>query len=53
MYNRRKENVLKEVIEVVERHKTDFVGVIDIQKNFAFIYRNPKMYTDILFQKIK
>ena len=27
----------KEVIEVVERAKTDFVGVIDIQKNFAFV----------------
>jgi ribonuclease R len=23
-----------EVIEVIERNKTDFVGVIDIQKNF-------------------
>jgi ribonuclease R len=48
-----KENVLGEVIEVVERHKTDFVGVIDIQKNFAFVSTaNPKMYTDILFQRI-
>jgi ribonuclease R len=33
--------------------KTDFVGVIDIQKNFAFVSTaNPKMYTDILFQRI-
>jgi ribonuclease R len=42
-----------EVIEVLERHKTDFVGVIDIQANFAFVSTNPKMYTDILFQRIK
>jgi ribonuclease R len=33
VYNRRKgKRPEGEVIEVVERHKTDFVGVIDIQK---------------------
>src|SRR6478609_3168020 len=43
-----------EVIEVVERAKTDFVGVIDIQKNFAFVSTaNPKMYTDIFVSKDK
>lgn len=43
-----------EVVEVVERHKTDFVGVIDIQKNFAFVATaNPKMYTDIFISKDK
>lgn len=43
-----------EVIEVVERHKTDFVGVIDIQKNFSFVSTaNPKMYTDIFIPKDK
>jgi ribonuclease R len=49
VYNRRKgKRPEGEVIEVVERHKTDFVGVIDIQKNFAFVSTaNPKMYTDI------
>jgi ribonuclease R len=54
VYNRRKgKRPEGEVIEVVERHKTDFVGVIDIQKNFAFVSTaNPKMYTDILFQRI-
>jgi ribonuclease R len=36
------------------KDKTDFVGVIDIQANFAFVSTaNPKMYTDILFQRIK
>jgi ribonuclease R len=38
---------------VIERHKTDFVGVIDIQKNFSLFLQPIKMYTDILFQKIK
>ena len=43
-----------EVIEVTERHKTDFVGVIDIQANFAFVSTaNPKMYTDIFIPKDK
>ncbi|MCL6461533.1 MAG: ribonuclease R [Flavobacterium micromati] len=43
-----------EVIEVIERHKTDFVGVIDIQANFAFVSTaNPKMYTDIFIPKDK
>jgi len=43
-----------EVIEVIERAKTDFVGVIDIQKNFAFVSTaNPKMYTDIFIPKDK
>ena len=43
-----------EVIEIVERAKTDFVGVIDIQKNFAFVSTaNPKMYTDIFIPKDK
>ena len=43
-----------EVIEVLERNKTDFVGVIDIQANFAFVSTaNPKMYTDIFIPKDK
>jgi ribonuclease R len=40
-----------EVIEVIERNKTDFVGVIDIQKNFFVSTANPKMYTDIFIPK--
>ncbi|WP_395046891.1 ribonuclease R [Flavobacterium sp.] len=55
IYNRRKgKRPEGEVIEVVERAKTDFVGVIDIQKNFAFVSTaNPKMYTDIFIPLAK
>ena len=55
VYNRRKgKRPEGEVIEVVERAKTDIVGVIDIQKNFAFVSTaNPKMYTDIFIPKDK
>ena len=55
VYNRRKgKRPEGEVIEVVERKKMEFVGVIDIQKNFAFVSTaNPKMYTDIFIPKDK
>ena len=55
VYNRRKgKRPEGEVIEVVERAKTDFVGVIAIQPNFAFVSTaNPKMYTDIFIPKDK
>ncbi len=37
-----------EVVEVIERHKNRFVGVLQIQKNFGFVVmQDPKMYTDI------
>ncbi len=55
VYNRRKgKRPEAEVIEVLERDKTEFVGVIDIQKNFAFVSTaNAKMYTDIFIPKDK
>ncbi|RTY96364.1 ribonuclease R [Flavobacterium sp. GSN2] len=55
VYNRRKgKRPEGEVIEVLERNKTDFVGVINIQANFAFVSTaNPKMYTDIFIPKDK
>lgn len=55
IYNRRKGRRPEgEVVEIIERKKTDFVGVIDIQKNFAFVTSaNPKMYTDIFIPKEK
>lgn len=55
VYNRRKgKRPEGEVIEVIERNKTEFVGVIDIQTNFAFVSTaNPKMYTDIFIPKDK
>ncbi|MEO8515253.1 MAG: ribonuclease R [Flavobacterium sp.] len=55
VYNRRKgKRPEAEVIEVLERAKSEFVGVIDIQKNFAFVTTaNAKMYTDIFIPKDK
>jgi ribonuclease R len=55
VYNRRKgKRPEGEVIEVLERAKSEFVGVIDIQKNFAFVSTaNAKMYTDIFIPKDK
>jgi ribonuclease R len=55
VYNKRSgKRAEGEVIEVIERYKTDFVGVIDIQKNFSFVSTaNPKMYTDIFIPKDK
>ena len=43
-----------EVLEILERAKEEFVGVIDIQKNFGFVTTaNAKMYTDIFIPKNK
>lgn len=55
IYNRRRGRKPEgEVVEILERNKTEFVGVIDIQKNFAFVATaNPKMYTDIFIPKNK
>jgi ribonuclease R len=41
-----------EVIEVIERNKTDFVGVIDIQ-NFSFVSTANPRCTDIFIPKIE
>ncbi len=55
IYNRRSSRRPEaEVLEILERAKTTFVGVIDIQKNFAFVTTaNAKMYTDIFIPKNK
>ena len=55
IYNRRSSRKPEaEVLEILERKKNDFVGVIDIQKNFAFVSTaNAKMYTDIFIPKNK
>jgi ribonuclease R len=55
VYNRRKgKKPEAEVVEILERKKTEFVGVINIHKNFAFLTTaNPKMYTDIFISKEK
>ena len=55
IYNRRRGRRPEgEVVEIIERARTEFVGVIDIQKNFAFVSTaNAKMYTDIFIPKNK
>lgn len=55
VYNKRKSRKPEaEVVEILERHRDEFVGVIDIQKNFAFVSTmNNKMYTDIFIPKGK
>ncbi len=55
IYNRRSSRKPEaEVLEILERDKEEFVGVIDIQKNFAFVTTaHPKMYTDIFIPKNK
>lgn len=55
IYNRRKGKKPEgEVVEIIERNRTEFVGVIEIQKNFAFVSTaNAKMYTDIFVPKGK
>tara|TARA_R110002073_G_scaffold279026_1_gene443032 strand:+ start:292702 stop:294912 length:2211 start_codon:yes stop_codon:yes gene_type:complete len=41
-----------EVIEVIKRAKTEFVGVLQMNKNFGFVLPdNPKMYADIFISK--
>ncbi len=53
IYNRRRgRRPEAEVVEIIERYKEEFVGVISIQKNFGFVVTaNPKMYTDIFVSK--
>lgn len=55
IYNRRSSRKPEaEIIEIIQRAKTEFVGVIDIQKNFAFVTTShAKMYTDIFIPKNK
>ncbi len=41
-----------EVVEVLERKKENFVGVLHLNDNFGFVeIQNPKMYTDIFIPK--
>jgi ribonuclease R len=53
VYNRRSNRRPEaEVIEIVKRKKTEFVGIIDIKENFAFVVtQDAKMYTDIFVPK--
>lgn len=53
IFKRRKNATLEgEITAIIKRNKTEFVGVIDIQKNFAFVSTSEgKMYTDIFVSK--
>ncbi len=55
VYRRRNNNRFEgEVIEIIERAKTEFVGVLQLSKNFGFVLPdNPKMYADIFIAKSK
>ncbi|MDT8415567.1 MAG: ribonuclease R [Flavobacteriaceae bacterium] len=49
VYRRRKNKKIEgEVIKVLKRKKTEFVGVLNLQKNFGFVVCSDiRMYTDI------
>ncbi len=53
IYPRRKGKKLEgEVTKVLERYKTTFVGILDLQKTFAFVRPTDfRMYTDIFVSK--
>lgn len=55
VYNKRRSEKLEaDVVEVVERVKSDFVGTLQMNKNFGFVISdNPKMYCDIFIAKSK
>ena len=41
-----------DVVEIIERAKTEFVGILQVSKNFGFVVPdNNKMYTDIFIPK--
>ena len=55
IFPRRKGKKLEgEITKVVERNKMEFVGIVDMQKNFAFIRPTDfRMYTDIFVSQDK
>ena len=55
VYNkRRKRKSEGEIVRILKRKKTEFVGVLQMQPNFGFVaIQDPKMYTDIFVQKNK
>jgi len=55
VYKRRKNNRPEgEITNIIKRKKTAFVGVLQMQKNFAFVVASDaKMYTDIFVPKNK
>jgi len=55
VYRRRNNDKYEgEVIEVIKRAKTEFVGVLQMNKNFGFVIPDdPKMYADIFISQNK
>ncbi|WP_075343309.1 ribonuclease R [Tenacibaculum agarivorans] len=55
VYNKRKTPKLEaDVVEIIERAKQEFVGTLQMSKNFGFVLPDsPKMYADIFISKGK
>jgi len=55
VYKRNRSNKLEaDIIEIIERDKTTFVGVLQMSKNFGFVLcDNQKMYADIFISKAR
>ncbi|WP_028891618.1 ribonuclease R [Tenacibaculum sp. 47A_GOM-205m] len=55
IYNKRRSNKQEaDVVEIIERAKTEFVGVLQMNKNFGFVVPDSnKMYADIFISQSK
>jgi len=55
IYNKRRSNKQEaDVVEIIERAKTEFVGVLQMNKNFGFVIPDSnKMYADIFISQSK
>ena len=55
VYNRKKNKKQEgDIVEILKRDKIDFVGVIELNKNFGFVIPDdPKMYSDIFVAENK
>ena len=55
VYKKRRSNKFEgEVVEIIERHKTEFVGVLQMNKTFGFVIPdNQKMYADLFVSQNK
>lgn len=55
IFNKRKgKKPEAEIVEIIERYKTEFVGVLQENKTFGFVViANPKMYADFFIPKEK
>ncbi len=55
LYNRKnKKKQEGDVVEIIKRAKTEFVGVLQVNKNFGFVIADdPKMYCDVFISQNK